>query len=71
MKDALSVQTAKPTVDIIVVTYNSLTMVDRCLCSIKQNTSEPVRIIVVNNGNGANVVHGEPWRKEVGMTELY
>lgn len=55
MKDALSVQTAKPTVDIVVVTYNSLTMVDRCLCSIKQNTSEPVRLIVVNNGDRFDV----------------
>lgn len=51
MKDALSVQTAKPTCDIIVVTYNNLTMLDRCICSIKANTSEPVRIIIVNNGD--------------------
>lgn len=51
MKTALSVQTAKPTVDIIIVSYNNLSMLDRCLCSIKSNTSEPVRIIVVNNGD--------------------
>lgn len=55
MKTALSVQTAKPTVDIIIVTYNSLTMIDRCLCSIRLNTSEPVRLIVVNNGNPFSV----------------
>lgn len=51
MKNALSVQTAKPTVDIVIVTYNNFDMLDRCLCSIKQNTSEPIRIIVVNNGD--------------------
>ncbi len=51
MKDALSVQTAKPTVDIVIVTYNNFDMLDRCLCSIKSNTSEPVRLIVVNNGD--------------------
>lgn len=50
MKTSLSVQTARPTVDVVVVTYNNLTMIDRCLCSIKQNTAEPIRIIVVNNG---------------------
>lgn len=50
MKTAHSVQTAGPTVDIVVVTYNNLNMLDRCLCSILQNTAEPVRIIVVNNG---------------------
>lgn len=51
MKTALSVQTAKPTVDIIIVTFNNLSMLDRCICSIKSNTAEPVRIIVVNNGD--------------------
>lgn len=51
MKTSLSVQTAKPTVDIIIVTWNNLTMLDRCLLSIIQNTSEPYRIIVVNNGD--------------------
>lgn len=51
MKTALSVQTAKPTVDVVVVTYNNLSMLDRCLSSIKSNTAEPVRIIVVNNGD--------------------
>lgn len=51
MKTALSVQTAKPTVDIIIVTWNNLTMLDRCISSIKSNTAEPVRIIVVNNGD--------------------
>lgn len=51
MKTALSVQTAKPTVDIIIVTWNNLSMLDRCISSIKSNTSEPVRIIVVNNGD--------------------
>ena len=35
MKDALSVQTAKPTVDIVIVSYNNLTMLDRCVSSIK------------------------------------
>ncbi len=51
MKTALSVQTAKPTVDIIIVTWNNLSMLDRCICAIKSNTAEPVRIIVVNNGD--------------------
>lgn len=51
MKTALSVQTAKPTVDIIIVTWNNLSMLDRCICSIKSNTAEPVRIIIVNNGD--------------------
>ena len=51
MKDALSVNTAKPTVDIVIITYNNMNMLDRCVCSIKQNTSEPVRIIIVNNGD--------------------
>lgn len=51
MKTALSVQTAKPTVDIVIVTFDNLDMLDRCLCSIKSNTAEPVRIIVVNNGS--------------------
>ena len=51
MKTALSVQTAKPTVDIIIVTWNNLSMLDRCISSIKSNTAEPVRIIVVNNGD--------------------
>lgn len=50
MKTALSVNTAKPTVDIIIVTWNNMSMVDRCICSIKTNTAEPVRIIIVNNG---------------------
>lgn len=51
MKTPLSVQTAKPTVDIVIVTFNNLSMLDRCLASIKSNTSEPIRIIVVNNGD--------------------
>lgn len=51
MKTAREVNTAKPTVDIVIVTYNNLNMLDRCLMSILQNTSEPVRIIVVNNGD--------------------
>lgn len=51
MKTALSVQTAKPTVDIIIVTWNNLSMLDRCICAIKSNTAEPVRIVVVNNGD--------------------
>lgn len=51
MKTALSVQTAKATVDIIIVTWNNLNMLDRCILSILQNTGEPVRLIVVNNGD--------------------
>ena len=51
MKDSISVQTAKPTVDIVIVTWNNFTMLDRCLCSIKRNTGEPIRLIVVNNGD--------------------
>ena len=51
MKTALSVQTAKPTVDIIIVTWNNLNVLDRCISSIVQNTAEPVRLIVVNNGD--------------------
>jgi SAM-dependent methyltransferase len=51
MKTALSVQTAKATVDIIIVTWNNLNMLDRAISSIMQNTGEPVRIIVVNNGD--------------------
>ena len=51
MKTALSVQTAKPTVDIVIVTWNNLNMLDRCIQSIRMNTGEPNRIIVVNNGD--------------------
>ena len=51
MKTALSVQTAKATVDIIIVTWNNLNMLDRCISSILQNTGEPVRLVVVNNGD--------------------
>ena len=51
MKTALSVQTAKPTVDIIIVTWNNLNMLDRAISSIMQNTAEPVRIVIVNNGD--------------------
>ena len=51
MKTALSVQTAKPTVDIIIVTWNNLNMLDRCISSVMQNTGEPIRLIVVNNGD--------------------
>lgn len=51
MKTALSVQTAKPTCDIIVVTWNNLDILDRCISSIRLNTGEPHRIIVVNNGD--------------------
>lgn len=51
MKTALSVQTAKATVDIIIVTWNNLNVLDRCISSIMQNTAEPVRLIVVNNGD--------------------
>lgn len=51
MKTALSVQTASPTVDIIIVTWNNLNMLDRCISSIRQNTGEPVRLIIVNNGD--------------------
>lgn len=51
MKTALSVQTAKATVDIVIVTWNNLNVLDRCISSIMQNTGEPVRIIVVNNGD--------------------
>ncbi|KKT28455.1 MAG: Methyltransferase type 11, partial [Parcubacteria group bacterium GW2011_GWC1_44_10] len=51
MKTALSVQTAKSTVDIIIITFNNLTMLDRCITSIRTNTGEPHRIIVVNNGD--------------------
>ena len=59
MKTALSVQTAKPTCDIIIVTFNNLNMLDRCLMSIKANTAEPVRIIVVNNGTDRFDVPGD------------
>ena len=51
MKTALSVQTARATVDIIIVTWNNLNVLDRCISSIMQNTAEPVRIVVVNNGD--------------------
>ena len=51
MKNTISVQTAKATVDIIIVSYNNLTMLDRCITSIRTNTGEPHRIIVVNNGD--------------------
>ncbi len=51
MKTALSVQTAKPTVDIVIVTWNNLNVLDRCISSILLNTGEPVRIVVVNNGD--------------------
>lgn len=75
MKTALSVQTAKPTVDIIVVTWNNMPVLDRCLCSLVQNTGEPIRIIVVNNGDkrfdipdapGIVILHQE---KNLGWTE--
>lgn len=51
MKTSLSVQTAAPTVDIIVPTWNNQAIFSRMLASVVRYTSEPVRIIVVNNGN--------------------
>jgi SAM-dependent methyltransferase len=51
VKTALSVQTARPTVDIVIVTWNNLNVLDRCISSIMQNTAEPVRLVVVNNGD--------------------
>lgn len=51
MKTVLSVQTAKPTCDIIIVTWNNLNMLDRCVTSILKNTGEPIRLVIVNNGD--------------------
>ena len=51
MKTSHSVQTAGPTVDVIVVTYNNLEMIDRCVVSLLRNTAEPIRVIIVNNGD--------------------
>ena len=51
MKNSARVQTAGPTVDLIVVTYNNAELLGRCLRSILTNTGEPIRVIVVNNGS--------------------
>lgn len=51
MKTSEYVNTAKPTVDIVIVTWNNLNMLDRCITSILTNTGEPHRIIVINNGD--------------------
>lgn len=50
MKDNLSAQRAKPTVDLIIVTYESGAYLQACLLSILRNTGEPFRIVLVNNG---------------------
>lgn len=42
--------TAQPTADIIVVTYDNPGILDACIGSIHRNTCEPVRLIIVNNG---------------------
>ena len=51
MKTALSVQTATPTVDVIVPTWNNKAVLGRMLASVRRFTNEPIRIIVVNNGS--------------------
>lgn len=38
-------------VDIIIVTYDNIELVERCLKSVHRYTAEPFRLIVVNNGN--------------------
>ena len=51
MKDSKSVQTATPTVDVIVVTYNNNELLGRCIRSLLTNTGEPIRVVIVNNGS--------------------
>lgn len=55
MKDSMRVQTATPTVDLIVVTYNNADLLARCIRSLLANTGEPTRIVIVNNGDPINI----------------
>ena len=51
MKTPELVNSAKPTVDIIVVTFNNGEIFHRCIKSLTRFTSEPFRLIIVNNGD--------------------
>lgn len=55
MKTAHSVQTASPNVDVIVVTYDNVDLLVRCVQSILANTGEPIRLIIVNNGSSLKI----------------
>ena len=50
MKTNESVNMARATVDIIVPTYNNPKIFGQMMGSLMRNTSEPFRLIVVNNG---------------------
>ena len=51
MKSAESVNSAGPTVDFIIPTFNNGPIFQNCIRSIVKNTFEPYRLIIVNNGD--------------------
>lgn len=50
MKDEKTANSARPTVDFIVPTWNNPAILKNFLVSLTRNTMEPFRVIVVNNG---------------------
>lgn len=55
MKTSESVNSARPTVDIIIVSWNNARILGNMLQSVLRNTAEPINLIVVNNGQEGSI----------------
>lgn len=58
MKTSESVNSAGPTCDIIMPTFNGGQIFENCIKSLVRSTSEPFRLIVVNNGTEELEING-------------
>jgi len=58
----------KETIAAVVVTYNRLTLLKKCIASIKKQTRKIDKIIVINNGSTDQT--GDWLKKEKGLTVI-